>query len=550
MPRLFLLALATLILAPTAYLATAYASFGTAHRQPGTGPAEADISPFGEPEDQGAYPDQGMLLAVRFDPPFQAPYEITEVSFPSFTSSGAPAVFESVSLCELDQAAGLVRLGTPIITVGPFVGSSNGWNEIPVNTVIHDSDRVLFLCFVVPSAVPVEDRPLLRWDIRITERGEFLASYVLHPSGRLIGNFAGNFVASMRCRLPGPHLLPLEPTQGFGANRIQGGAEFYFTPSRDVRSDSLASRPDALERTDLLFRRRSEPWSVVHSAGRHSDRLELGTETLDSLGEGYWATQSVSRNNIRSCHSNAVWMPFGSHQWFQDDLVHPNGKASEATPIDVCRAACSSVDAALFPAGDLDFWSFEAVPGELLRAVLIPSPQVHNQLIPTLELYDRKEKLVARSEGSFHLNYIVPGRGNAKSASYTLLVKDGLTSPSGAPAPRLLTPPWYNIRIEGSSRAGVAKSEPLELTSFREDGVLRFRYQLPITLRQSGHRLQIYDVHGRLTRTIRDSEREGLTGTDLWDQTDNAGSPVRSGVYFARLQVGGAEEILKIMVVR
>jgi hypothetical protein len=524
--------------------------------QPDTpGPAEVDLAPYGQPEDRGAYPpDGGLLLAVRFDLPFSVPYEITKVSFPSFTSSGVPAAFESVSLCELDPAVGLIRLGSPIVKVTPFVGSPDGWNEIPVNTTVHDPDRILFLCFAFPSASTAEDRPMLRWDFRTTELGEFGASYSVHTSGRPIGNFGGNLVASMRCHLGDRDILPLEPSQGFGASRVQDGIEFYFTPSRNIRSDSLASQPDALERTDLIFRAGAGPWSVVGSAPRHADRLQLGISAWDSLSvasNGYYATQSVSRTGTRSIPSNVVWVPFRSHHWFADDQVHANGMPSEATPINPCRAACTSVDAALFPAGDRDFWSFEAVPGESLLAVFIPPPSVYNSVSPTMELYDWKERLVARSEGTFRLDYVVPPRhGNDRSGRYLLLVRDGLTTPSGAPAPRLLNPPWYNIRVHGSSRVtAVRHTGPLGVANGK-NGTVSFRYQEPSTPRGSRHRLQIFDVHGRLIRTLKDTTGEGLIRTAIWDLKDNMGSAVRSGIYFAQLQLGDTRAIRRITVIR
>ena len=554
MARVLALLAVTMLCAPTQAGSTTSVIPGTSWtlRKPDSpSHAEVDLAPYGQPEERGAYPQGGLLLAVRFDPPFPAPYEITTVSFPSFTSSGAAAVFESVSLCELDPISGLVKFGAPIVTITPFVGSADGWNEIAVNSTVHDPGRILFLCFAFPTSGAVEDRPMLRWDIQTTELGEFGASYSVHPSGRLIGTSSGNFVSRMRCRLPVPEWLPLEASQGFGASRVQGGIEFSFTPSRNIRTDSSASMPDGLDRTDLLARTNSGPWRVVACGRRDADRIQLDISEWDSLSDAgfvHYAAQSVSRRGIRSIPSNVVWVPIRGFQLFADDEIHPNGLPWEATPIEPCRASCTSVDAALFPAGDRDFWSFEAVPGELLRAVFIPSYSDHNQVTPTMELYDSRERLVARSEGAFQLDYAVSTRhGKVGSrGKYLLLVRDGLTTPGGAPAPRLLNPPWYNIRIEGSGGAiGAELVRPRLGVSRLQDGTVRFLYEA-LSIAQEQARAQVFDVHGRLVRTLRDTERNGSM---TWDLKDEAGLPVRSGIYFARLQVGQASAVRKIALI-
>jgi flagellar hook assembly protein FlgD len=49
--------------------------------------------------------------------------------------------------------------------------------------------------------------------------------------------------------------------------------------------------------------------------------------------------------------------------------------------------------------------------------------------------------------------------------------------------------------------------------------------------------LKLYDVAGRLVRTLEDGELPAGTHARLWDRKNDHGTEVRSGVYFARLQV-------------
>jgi hypothetical protein len=63
------------------------------------------------------------------------------------------------------------------------------------------------------------------------------------------------------------------------------------------------------------------------------------------------------------------------------------------------------------------------------------------------------------------------------------------------------------------------------------------------TLPEAGHvTLSVYDVAGRLVRTLDDAEREAGPHSVVWDGTDDGGLGVGSGVYFCRLE---SDEILE-----
>ena len=59
--------------------------------------------------------------------------------------------------------------------------------------------------------------------------------------------------------------------------------------------------------------------------------------------------------------------------------------------------------------------------------------------------------------------------------------------------------------------------------------------------------IRIYDVSGRVVRTI--AVDPGM-GSVRWDGTDNAGGRVGSGLYVARLSLGGVIDATRVAVVR
>jgi hypothetical protein len=62
--------------------------------------------------------------------------------------------------------------------------------------------------------------------------------------------------------------------------------------------------------------------------------------------------------------------------------------------------------------------------------------------------------------------------------------------------------------------------------------------------------LQIYDVSGRLVRTLIDGSRTPGEKRVTWDARDNYGSPVATGVYFYRMTAPGFENTRKMILLR
>ncbi|MCK4511375.1 hypothetical protein KAW64_06520 [bacterium] len=62
--------------------------------------------------------------------------------------------------------------------------------------------------------------------------------------------------------------------------------------------------------------------------------------------------------------------------------------------------------------------------------------------------------------------------------------------------------------------------------------------------------LEIHDVAGRLVALLVNCEQLAVTHTSRWDGRDAAGVRRASGVYFARLSVGGHGSTRKILLLR
>lgn len=63
-------------------------------------------------------------------------------------------------------------------------------------------------------------------------------------------------------------------------------------------------------------------------------------------------------------------------------------------------------------------------------------------------------------------------------------------------------------------------------------------------------RLDVYDVRGRLVRSLVAGTRAAGTYTEAWDGADRGGAPVPSGMYLCRLQVGPDVVTRKVSIVR
>jgi len=116
--------------------------------------------------------------------------------------------------------------------------------------------------------------------------------------------------------------------------------------------------------------------------------------------------------------------------------------------------------------------------------------------------------------------------------------------PAGSPAPRSSRP----------SRAGAAASAgaPAPALSPARPSPARDATRFALAAPASAHAtLELFDLRGRLVRTLLDAPCSAGPASVTWDLLDQAGAPVAAGVYFARLMLDGrAAGLERIVVLR
>ena len=63
-------------------------------------------------------------------------------------------------------------------------------------------------------------------------------------------------------------------------------------------------------------------------------------------------------------------------------------------------------------------------------------------------------------------------------------------------------------------------------------------------------RLRIFDLRGRVIRTLADDTRDAGEYSDVWDGLNDRGEPVASGVYFCRLDAPEFKDSKRIVLAR
>jgi subtilisin family serine protease len=108
------------------------------------------------------------------------------------------------------------------------------------------------------------------------------------------------------------------------------------------------------------------------------------------------------------------------------------------------------------------------------------------------------------------------------------------------------------VALTVSSTAGVAEQQPRTLSFFGAvpnpfNPSTGLRFDLPA---DGNVELRIYDVAGRLVRSLLSGSRPAGANAVHWNGKDDAGRAVASGTYFARLIVDGQVEIKSLTLVR
>ena len=87
---------------------------------------------------------------------------------------------------------------------------------------------------------------------------------------------------------------------------------------------------------------------------------------------------------------------------------------------------------------------------------------------------------------------------------------------------------------------------PARPNPFRGSTTLRF----DVPSHAGDARLALYNVRGQIVRTVSGPALSRGRHDWAWDGTDDSGVAVSSGVYFVRLDVDGAAQTEKILLVR
>ncbi len=80
--------------------------------------------------------------------------------------------------------------------------------------------------------------------------------------------------------------------------------------------------------------------------------------------------------------------------------------------------------------------------------------------------------------------------------------------------------------------------------------ITEIRYQIPATGVNPYVSLRIYDVTGRIVKTLVNEPQEPGYYKVLWDGKDNLDNAVPSGVYFYRIEAGNFTAMKKIVKTR
>jgi hypothetical protein len=501
-------------------------------------------------------------LAVRYDMPFDVPYTVAKVQFPTFTFNGVPATFLSVKLCRIDTATGLPDLANPLYSAAPYNGSPNGLNEIPLNLTMTNPGEVLFWVWEFPQEItpPFPNNfPFLRSDLVTMERGNFLNSYSISLAGAGGVLVDVNLIASLFINMGNASDAPIVGPANLGANRTATNMEFPYAAPGDFRADGFPLPPNSLDEVQLLVRSAGAPgtYSVAATGGKGSGAIKVSPAPTNATPQ-IWATRALDKNGNLSITSNA------NITGFNEDADEANGKVHQATaltPPVVNRLERFS------PAGDQDFYKIFAKPGDVIdasaagvRTTIPPAPNDldgRNDPDPIMILYDNTGTIVDFNDDFTGLNpriifTVPPPSGNSNSTApreFRIQVANfygSLLDPAGAP--RFPAPSLYRLDVSVTSPANAAalasRSVNLDRFSFGNYGpnpanpTVKLGYVIPRSSGAQNVQLRVFDVNGRLVRTLVNKSQDPGPYAALWDGRDDNGHGVASGRYFARIQVG------------
>ncbi len=532
---------------------TAGATSGGIAFQTNTYPGRVLIAQHGSFENFVTFRNTGYL-AVRFDPPFAPPYTISNIQFPSFTFNGIPAPFLSAKLCPMNPATGSPDIANPLFSQTPFNGNPNGNNIVPINLAVNDAGKTFFWVLQFPTQTTPgfpNNYPFIRMDFTQLDKGLFANSYSISLAGATTLAIDRNYAVEMTCQLPESG-VPIVNPASFGGNRRVTQMEFsYRVAPTNTRADGFSMPSNSLDRTELVSRGVVSDFSyaVKDTAGAGTNTFHYSPQPSSTIPT-IWAVQAIDKNGNRSLTSNVTIVGFN------EDADEPNGRVNEAKPL--TTPVASRVET-YSPAGDQDFFSVQAKPGDMIDASAAAVGQDgNNNMDLVMFLLDNNGDLVAANDDFSGLNprvtFVVPpssGNSNSKAArTFKILVSD-ITSSAFAPTapPQVRTGQGYVFSAAVTAPIALAGRSGREIDPneffFANSGpnpanpTAKFLYAIPRGAGAGAHvTMRIYDVSGRMIRTLVNGFQAVGPHTAIWDGKSDRGVGVSSGRYFARINAG------------
>ena len=186
---------------------------------------EVVSSPYGEPDGMVAL--SNGLLAVRFDPPFSAPYTITGISFPTVTQFRDPtksAKFISVRVLGIDPGTGLPDKAVEHYQMRGVACSTHGeMNTLPLE-IRGIPGQTFFVVFQFPRPPASADTfPFLFTDRNPTDRGLFARSFATDTNAvAKVPLVPGTLGRTIECLVDSTNIVR-RASGSFLADRVKAG---------------------------------------------------------------------------------------------------------------------------------------------------------------------------------------------------------------------------------------------------------------------------------------------------------------------------------------
>ncbi len=245
-----------------------------------------------------------------------------------------------------------------------------------------------------------------------------------------------------------------------------------------------------------------------------------------------------------------------------DDVDHPSWSvALSGTCLD--HAAPSLSDFALLLTDTLDFGAHGE--GEFPTPELSVFDLGYSELQAVLDVHSAE---ITGGEGRFgFVGGFTPQSAGASPAVFTLEFDDGGTEPDHLYSAVLTLRTRDDTSVQGwtdldslvihlsafvQSGSSVPEDEVRSFSlAFGSANPFRDEAVLALTMPNNGRALvQVYDVTGRLIRTLIDGDLPAGTHRVTWDGKDNLGGPCASGVYLSRASCGRDTDIRKLVLLR